>query len=211
MPLRRCSLGHIINGHSKEAAVIIVGVVRICMDEAVSNALESHGLTIIGSYASNADTIGGATVSDPSASSIWLRMLIPSSSHELPTILAVRFGQEEDDTTPSAHSNARLDIAPCAITLIGYAVPNTRMLQYFALESLRLAPVSGMKLVSTASALLLPDDQLLSFSKLMAANSAPSLLQNKFLRLLLLEPGALAILPQHSAENRADAKRDSPA
>ncbi|SPO20778.1 related to GPI1 - required for N-acetylglucosaminyl phosphatidylinositol synthesis [Ustilago trichophora] len=208
-------IGIVVYGHSQEAAVVVIGTVQGHSPDAVFNKIASKGLTVVGSILADHDATcslgqSGFDRSTLSSCHVWLTMLSPSSSDELPSIVSVHFSESGaakdnvDATTP---------YIPCAFHLVGYSVPNSRMLQYFALEPLRLAPVSGMKLVSTASALLVPDAQLPVFSKMMAANSASSELQNKFLQLLLLDPvhwrSQRRIQPQLSLMPRGTALRRS--
>ncbi|SPO19858.1 related to GPI1 - required for N-acetylglucosaminyl phosphatidylinositol synthesis [Ustilago trichophora] len=205
-------IGRIVYGHAREAAVVVIGTVQGHSPDAVCNKIASKGLTVVGSVLADRDTTrslgqSGLNRSNLPSCQVWLTMLSPSSSDELPPIVSVCFNG-------SGAANDHVDpITPCAINLISYSIPNSRMLQYFALEPLRLAPVSGMKLVSTATALLVPDAQLPAFSRMMAADSAPSMLQNKFLQLLLLDPvhwqSQRCIRPQQGLIPRGTALRRS--
>lgn len=179
-------VGHVVYGHPCEAAVVVVGTVQSSKARDLLEMMASHGLNIVGS-------MSAATPSSPDDRSslsgpIWLTTLSSPSRNELPSVISVHFSGAQAHKDVKDSTSPRPANEPCAISLISYSVPNTRMLQYFALESLRLAPVSGMKLISTASALLVPDAKLADFPHQLAANSAPSALQNKFLQLLMLDP-----------------------
>lgn len=198
-------VGHVIHGHPQEVAVVVVGTARAYGVDEVPSKISSKGLSVVGCLSDALIDQASSTFPD---CRIWVSALPPSKSCELPSIVFVRFSHQEPG---NGHSS--LVLSPCAISLISYSVPNSRMLQYFALESLRLGPVSGMKLVCTASALLVPDAQLADFSRLMAAKSAPSMLQNKFLQLLLLDPvhwrSLRSVEPEQSRMSRGTALRRS--
>ncbi|SNX81523.1 related to GPI1 - required for N-acetylglucosaminyl phosphatidylinositol synthesis [Melanopsichium pennsylvanicum] len=181
-------VGSVMHGHAHEAAIVVIGTIQAASSDVDFNTITSETLFVVGTLSAGdhtATSILDAAASGKSAlpdSRVWLRMLASFSSDELPRIISVRFTSETVLGHPEANTPA-----PCAINLISYRVPNSRMLQYFALESLRLAPVSGMKLISTASALLVPDAQLPASWNSRLANPAPTL-QNKFMQLLLLDP-----------------------
>ncbi|KAJ9476951.1 Phosphatidylinositol N-acetylglucosaminyltransferase subunit GPI1 [Pseudozyma hubeiensis] len=183
-------VGEVICGHSHEAAVIVVGQVQDFDSDSVSHKIESNRLSIVGCISHSGPS------SDPRSPaaiklqdrSIWLSMLKACSQGQPPAVESVLFTAKGLANGHANDDSATSQLASCAVNVIVYNVPNARMLQYFALEPLRLAPVSGMKLVSTASALLLPDAQLPVYSRLLAANAAPSKLENKFLQLLMLDP-----------------------
>lgn len=186
-------VGRIVQGHEREAALLVIGTVAVHDSGAVFDKVTSSNLALVGllapSDASPADLVGlRLRLASLHDSPVWLMARVPSTAEQLPSIFSVVLSgdKEADDhvdtSMPYAGSLA------CAVNLICYTAPNSRMLQYFALESLRLAPVSGMKLISTASVLLAPDLQLAKFSGTRYENAATSALQNKLLQLLLLDP-----------------------
>lgn len=179
-------VGEVVRGHSHEAAVIVIGQVQDFDSDSVSHKIESNWLSVVGCI-----SLFGSSSNAPTKlhdRPVWLTMLRPRSQHQPPAIKSALFTGKDLANGHAYADSASSKPASCAVNVIVYSVPNARMLQYFALESLRLAPVSGMKLVSTASALLLPDAQLPVYSRLLAANAAPSKLENKFLQLLMLDP-----------------------
>ncbi|KAJ1030850.1 hypothetical protein NDA18_002079 [Ustilago nuda] len=180
-------IGHVVHGHPCQLAVVVVSTLELSNVSDRLNKTASYGLNLVGTF--SADQSFSQDESIPSSTSVWLTAVPPSSPNELPSIKSVRFSSFPGPKNAADSSSPRsCKVAPCTVSLISYSLPNTRMLQYFALESLRLAPVSGMKLVSTASALLLPHDKLSEFLDRMAAASSPSKLQNKFMQLLMLDP-----------------------
>ncbi|CDR98652.1 related to GPI1-required for N-acetylglucosaminyl phosphatidylinositol synthesis [Sporisorium scitamineum] len=183
-------VGRIVHGHPREAAVVVVGTLEAFDVDAVPETIASSHLSIIGSFSTSNDAdvkIDAPTLASHSSSSIWLSVSESCSHDELPVVTCVRFDTPEPTSgRPDAKAGQPRN-APCAVSLVGYSVPSSRLLQYFALESLRLAPVSGMKLVSTANALV-PDAQLSAGSRPATADTAPSTLENKFLQLLHLDP-----------------------
>lgn len=181
-------VGAVVHGHAHEAAVVVIGTIQAKRLDGSPDKLAPTGFSTVGIVQADDDAIGADDLSPFGLSAIWLTVSSLSSSHELPTIASVRFTESDSANGHASIHGGSPDTVPCAINLIVYSVPNSRMLQYFALESLRLAPVSGMKLVSAASTLLMPDSELPAYSRLMAAASAPSTLQNKFLQLLSLDP-----------------------
>ncbi|SJX60247.1 related to GPI1-required for N-acetylglucosaminyl phosphatidylinositol synthesis [Sporisorium reilianum f. sp. reilianum] len=186
-------VGRAIHGHSHEAAVVVVGSLQASDTDAASDVFAANRLSIVGSFSTgnNAQVkIDAAVFAHHSNSPVWLSIPELRSRDELPVVTSVRFYLAR---SANGHAGVATDAddprnAPCAVSLVGYSVPNSQMLQYFALEALRLAPVSGMKLVSTATALLVPDAQLSAGIRPKTADSAPSMLENKFLQLLHLDP-----------------------
>ncbi|EST09838.2 N-acetylglucosaminyl transferase component [Kalmanozyma brasiliensis GHG001] len=184
----RLLVGKVLCGHPYEAAVVVLGTLSANAFVQASNKLESNGLSTVGFVRANGDVGGTRHPVLPDSSSIWITVSRMSSADHLPNVVSVHFTGSDNAEGQAGVDARRQTIASCAVNVIVYTVPNSRMLQYFALESLRLAPVSGMKLVSAASALLLPDTDLPAYTRMMAAASAPSVLQNKFLQLLSLDP-----------------------
>ncbi|GAC96795.1 hypothetical protein PHSY_004379 [Pseudozyma hubeiensis SY62] len=183
-------VGEVIRGHSHEAAVVVVGQVQDFDADYVSHEVKPIGLSVVGriSFPGSSSGMRSRASIKLQDGSVWLSMLRSRSQGHPPAVESVLFAGE---VLSNGHANddyASSQPASCGVKVIAYSVPNARMLQYFALESLRLAPVSGMKLVSTASALLVPDVQLSAYSRLLATNAAPSKLENKFLQLLMLDP-----------------------
>lgn len=187
----RLLVGNIVHGHSCEAAVVIVGTIQVSDFDHISSKIVANGLRVVGSMPTTRQKHGifGTSTSTMLADSpVWLFMSSFCPHGELPSVTSVKFRGSVSGDGHADICAAHIHPAPCAVTMIRYSVPSSRMLQYFALEPLRLAPVSGMKLVSTAKALLVPDSQLSAYSSLLAASSAPSELENKFLQLLMLDP-----------------------
>ncbi|TKY90411.1 hypothetical protein EX895_000409 [Sporisorium graminicola] len=185
-------VGRVVRGHAREAAVVVVGALPASNvdTDVVANAIASKHLLIVGSLLTRNDAdikIDIGPFASHTSTSIWLSISESPTHAELPIVTSVRFETSEITNGHAGVDGGHSPNASCAVSLVGYGVPNSRMLQYFALESLRLAPVSGMKLVSTATALLVPDAQLSAGTSPTAA-SAPSTLETKFLQLLHLDP-----------------------
>lgn len=183
-------IGKVISGHLCEAAVVVVGTARAHeVDKVPEETLTSKGFSVVGSLLISGDQGRRADKVLPDCP-IWLDVQQRAPAGSLPRIASVHCNKLKlsSGEAPAQKHPTNSNSVPCAVSVISYSVPNSRMLQYFSLESLRLAPVSGMKLVATASALLLPDAQLTEYSRLMAANAEPTMLENKYFQLLLLDP-----------------------
>ena len=182
-------VGTVVFGHSHEASVVVEGNISGRDADVAFHAVQSRSLAVVGSMSAVHHDIGpDSGRSTLPSCPIWLSMLSPASPGELPSLVSVGLSEKDSDNAKANSSVPLGTKVPCAVNLIRYSPPNPSILQFFALESLQLAPVSGMKLVTTASGLLVPDAQLATFSAATTANAASTELQNKFLQLLLLDP-----------------------
>ncbi len=171
-------VGYIVPGHPHEAAALVIGTARSRCIAAARSTIESKDLAILGILYDTSDGIN-AKHQACDHSPIWISAVPRSRRCDPPALVSVRLG---------GGAEAIQDAASCAVGVVQYTVPNSRMMQYFSLDSLRLAPVSGMKLVSLAAVLLGSDADPSELSSRMAAYAAPSAHEQKFLRLLMLDP-----------------------
>ncbi|GAC73450.1 N-acetylglucosaminyltransferase complex, subunit PIG-Q/GPI1 [Moesziomyces antarcticus T-34] len=171
-------VGYIVPGHPHEIAALVIGTARARCIAAARCKIESKSLAVLGILYDTTDGID-AKHQAYGGSPVWISAVPRARLCDTPAVFSVRLG---------GGAEAIQDATSCAVGVVQYTVPNSRMMQYFSLESLRLAPVSGMKLVSFTAVLLGSDPEPAQLSSRMAAYVAPSAHEQKFLRLLMLDP-----------------------
>ncbi|PWZ02810.1 Gpi1-domain-containing protein [Testicularia cyperi] len=177
-------LGKIVPGNVREVAVVVYGTAA----PSAGTYSNAFGLGIVGSLRHQLRHEDGKAPQSRSISdhSVYLSAVQAENGRDLPRLEYVNLRSETHPITKITKSDASQ--LSCSISLIRYNAPNTRMLQHFSLEPLRLGPVSGEKLIRIGSLLLIENGKAVGYRQACREVYAPTKLEAKFYDLLLLDP-----------------------
>ncbi|EPQ32366.1 uncharacterized protein PFL1_00562 [Pseudozyma flocculosa PF-1] len=186
-------VGRILLGAPHEIAVVVLGTVSEQYDQA-SPASRREDLVVVGAC-STPGSSAQPHLASRSATELWLEVdLPPSSFGHAGACKLWRHSPCRPIHLRSIRMAGNRTSARCppvdpqtTVSVIYYRAPDAEMLQYLALEPLRLGPVSGSRL-AVLGALLLDDATIDAFFDARDSHYGATPLQRRLVKLVMLDP-----------------------
>ncbi|KAN0066021.1 pig-Q [Thecaphora frezii] len=191
-------VGRVLTGAPHELAIVLLGIVTdVCSPPRPPPGTQA---AIVGTFrvpsseGGQPSTAPPPSLPEPDTAPVWLDVRLPASAFQRPSWLSwqrrppVRirirslrfaFDNPEDQTATITPTTA--------ISVFYYDAPKADRLRYYALEPLRLGPVSGARLTALGP-LLLDEATVGAFLEACDRQYEASELQRKLVRLLMLDP-----------------------